>query len=304
MALFSKKAKKFKTEGTSQTFGQMVIFGNVPGFNNLTNTQTSISSKTTNVNILKTTVSSAANLDETKVQIAVAAASNDSNATIVLKEQGNSAVGISDVGNLSNTNTLTVSVFDSQTKTKEEVKDILTESKKVDLSISLKSKNSEKIEFNNLQMPQLNGKFNYIFFAEDEADVDSQEDPSKEISEFSRFSNLQWDIVEVSEDLTDEELEKNEAKEINNLKEKIFKQPRGVSGFLDKNFGNSISKSLKNFNLFNLNENIKSEIVDVHKIEKAFDSISNNNIFSNTINTSINVNRSNELLNILAKSVK
>lgn len=308
MSFFSKKTKKTKTESTSQTFGQMIVFKNNFGFVKTPQATTSISPKITNISVLKTTAIGSKNIDDIKAQIAIAAVSPDvdTNSSIVLKEDQNiSSEAASNIGSLSNTETSSVSVWNSQTKTKEEIKDILTEAKKVNLSISLKSKDSDKIEFNNLQIPEFLAKFNYNFYVEDEDDIEKQEDPTKINSDdFPRFVSAEWNVVEVSEELTDDQLQKDEQKETNDLKQKVFQDPRGVCGYLDKNFNNSISKSLKGFNLFNLNENVKSEIVDIHKIEKAFDSISNNKLFPNTINASVNTNKENELLSILIKSVK
>ena len=67
------------------------------------------------------------------------------------------------------------------------------------MMISMKSKESTPIEFNNLKIPSLNIKFFYQNFTEDENDVPSQEDPARDpllslnIKDIPRFAEVVWD---------------------------------------------------------------------------------------------------------------
>lgn len=302
MSFFASTTKVQKLESTSQTYGQLIFIEPKSGFSSETS-----QSSTTNVNILSTTGEGETDLETAKAQIAIAAANNN-NTAIVLKSEESINV-LNNIGSVSNTGPLIATVINSAIKTKDEIKNILSEAQKVDLSISLKSKESEKIELNTIKIPELRTKFIYQFWEQNESDIFLQEDPGKDpllnetLKNVPKYVEMQWDAVEVNEELTDEELGSSEAKEALWLKQKAFQEPRGILGYINKNFKNSFDKSSKKFNLINLNESVKTEIVDIHRLDKAFDSISNEKTFSNTIQISINVNKNNKLFGVLFKGI-
>ena len=312
MAFFTKNTIDAKKESTSQTYGQMVLIGKSSvGANIVQNSQIKpgITPSITTVNILQTATSGQNNIDKTKSQIALAASSNNTdNVSIVMKNSESDS--ILNVGSVTNTESITATVIGSTLKTKDEIKAILTEAQKADLSVCLKSKDSEKIEFNTMKIPELQLNFKYQFFVNDESNIAAQEDPlrdpllGKGIKEVPKFVELRWDIVEVSEELTDEELGSSETPQAIDIKEKAFKEPRGVSGYFAKNFNNSFNKSAKKLNLININENVKAEITDIHKLDKAFDSVSNEKTFSNSINVSVNTKKNSDLFDVLKGILK
>ena len=211
MAFFTKNTIDAKKESTSQTYGQMVLIGKSSvGANIVQNSQIKpgITPSITTVNILQTATSGQNNIDKTKSQIALAASSNNTdNVSIVMKNSESDS--ILNVGSVTNTESITATVIGSTLKTKDEIKAILTEAQKADLSVCLKSKDSEKIEFNTMKIPELQLNFKYQFFVNDESNIAAQEDPlrdpllGKGIKEVPKFVELRWDIVEVSEELTD-----------------------------------------------------------------------------------------------------
>jgi len=150
-----------------------------------------------------------------KSNAAIAAASSNNNAAIIVSN--NSLISQSPskknyfgyiLGNFSKVIPNVeehILVPGSTIKSKEEVKRALTEAQKVDLTISLKSKTSESIEFNGLKTPGLDATLRYNFFTEDEEDILTQEDPdrdplltNKPIS-VPRYVELNWGNIEVTE---------------------------------------------------------------------------------------------------------
>ena len=140
MAFFTKNTINAKKEGTSQTYGQMVLIGKSSvGTNIVQNSQIKpgVTPSITTVNILQTTTSGQSNIDETKSQIALAACSNNTdNVSIVMKNSESDS--ILNVGSATNAEPITATVVGSTLKTKDEIKAILTEAQKADLSICLK----------------------------------------------------------------------------------------------------------------------------------------------------------------------
>src|SRR3990167_4167800 len=134
MALPKIFQSSFKTEGTSKTYGQQVTTKqDVPISTKSQETKTS-----SNENITSPIVE-----DTSKSQTIFAAAnSNNSSVTLAATDE-------------------VASVAKSDMLPKEQIIKVLAESQNIDLTIALKSKESDPLEFNSLQVPQQTAKFIY-----------------------------------------------------------------------------------------------------------------------------------------------
>lgn len=167
----------------------------------------------------------------------------------------------------------------------QKVKEILTEAKKIDLMLTLKSKDSEVLEFNNLKELQLDSEFTYNFFNNFEADIESQEDPSQDpylktsLINVPKYVKLTWKPVEITEPLSIEET--THGTEVDTLKIETFQTPR-VEG-----------EQLPPIN----REGRKIELIDMHKLEQAVESTSNRKVFGNSISATLHVQRGRNVVN-------
>ncbi len=163
-----------------------------------------------------------------------------------------------------------------------ELQKILKESAKVDLFVTLKSKESEIVDYNNLKDVDISSKFVYNFFSPDETDINSQEDQSQDpllkndIFNVPRYVKLTWDVKKITEALINTE----------NDFLKVFPIPKGVIGGSSDNFRNSYTTSLQKINPVAL-EGRLVELVDIHNLDTAFSSINNASVFTNTLNLTI-----------------
>ena len=180
------------------------------------------------------------------------------------------------------TKTEVIVVAKSETLTKEEVLKVLTESQKADLSIAIRSKSSDPIEYNTLKVPQPHGTFIYRYWEIDEARINIQEDPAldpllnKKLNSIPKFVDIKWDSTEVSEQISENKISKTQ--ETTSLSDTVFRDPRGSSRSSNGSIPNPISRFFKNLNLVK-EDSMKGKIVDIHEIEKAFDSVSNKHEF-------------------------
>jgi hypothetical protein len=183
-------------------------------------------------------------------------------------------------------------VVPSVWKKPEEIREILKESQKVDLLISLKSKESEALQFNTVQLPDLSAKFEYQFYEVNENDINIQEDQDKDpllkndLKNVPKYVKLSWYPVSVKERLESQRLENID------IKNKFLKLDRGVAGYANSNFKKAFNKSKKKVNLIE-KDGRKIELVDTHRLDEAFDAIANNNKFSNSIHSVVNVSINN-----------
>ena len=194
----------------------------------------------------------------------------------------------------------------SAIKTKEEINKAITEAQKVDLMVSLKSKSSESLEFNNLRIPTLKSEFVYNFFTEDEEDINIQEDPKKDpfLKDKSynvpRYTVLKWDVIKVINPLTSTE---KEAKMYEDLRIDAFDNPKGVTTTSDDSYINSVLSTLKKFDSFNIG-GLKKQLADIHFLEEGFNAIANDKMFSNDVSTVVNTDsKENVIEEVPIKSV-
>ena len=281
MIFFSKFNKASKKEGTSKTFGQFVIFGGKSETTkqhmvDSTNEQTFAAGVTT---VVVNSVSSVEeNLDTVKSQIALAAASGIKS-TIIAVGNGEGSAGETDIGKLTNTVKLAAFVVNSKTKTPDEIKDIILESSKMDMAITMKSRESHVIEFNNLDVPDIKTEFFYQVFDPDETNITTQEDPARDpllngtLSRVPRFVEISWNRTFIEEPITGIEIDNSQ--DALKLKKKAFHDDKGLSTLSSFNPKNSFKTSMKNFNLMKSVSGASKKIVDIHDLPRAFDSISN-----------------------------
>ena len=286
--------KILKTEGTSKTYGQFLISKN---------TITTTKKVSFPVKIVKTTASSILSGQTTKNdpivgklvddiaknQIILAAANSKPNSTVVIQDTTKD-VSAQNLGNPEKVEEI-VSVLQSETLAKDEVLSVLLDAQKIDLFIAMRSLPSDPIEYNTLQMPQLqSSKFVYQNWDVDESNLFFQEDPSQDpllnqkLNEVPKYVEFIWDTVNTIEQTTENTISK--VAEIMKIKDTIFNQPRGIGRYSAGVTNKPISNSLKNVNLVKEGA-IKGKIVDIHDIEKGFDSVSNKHEFVNSVQAKI-----------------
>lgn len=289
--------KNLKIEGTSKTFGQFVT---------TTTTKNVVPSKTT----IK--IPSDADPQKTKTQVVIAAANNKNNSNVTVEQQSEFS-DASDLGEGKKITTV-MTIAESDILPKEQITKILLESEKIDLLISLKSEDSVPLEYNTLQEPQIEDtKFIYQFWDPNENDLSSQEDPvqdpllTKTLQQVPRYIEIRWKSSEIIEQITENKVD-NTA-EAKNLKEKAFRANRGIENFASTMLVRPTNKSLRNLNSLKIGTSSKAKIVDIHEIEKGFESVSNKHEFTNTVHSVINAQNSQItdqklILNLIGKLVK
>ncbi len=266
--------KKNKKEGTSQTYGQKVVQGNEGS------TPTTESPQEGSVAQTDTVIQVVAGSDETidNSAVALAAAANMEVIDLAATRE--------------DLDVRLATVVGSAIKSKEEVKKALEEASKVNLSITLRSPESETVNFNTLRAPTIEADFVYNFYTPDESDIVSQEDQSQDpllrgdIYSVPRYVHLRWEASKISEPLTD--LEQLVEKAHRDLRRETLQKSRGVSSNRNSNFKNSYRKSLKRTELIN-DSGVKKELVDIHKLDEAFNFTVNKKIFSNALCATFNV---------------
>lgn len=302
--------KSPKIEGTSKTYGQFFIPQN--SINVINGVKSSTSKKTSGISsfvkIIKTTANTSEQTvkndsvvgkladDSIKTQIILAAANSKSDSTVIIQDTKKD-VSTQNLGNPQKVEEI-VSVLQSETLTKDEVLSILNNSQKIDLFISTRSRSSEPIEYNTLQIPQFQSpRFIYQNWDVNESDISSQEDPSQDplfsqkLRQVSRYIEFVWDILDTIEQTTENTILKTTS--LLKIKETIFRNPRGVGRFSGEGTSKPISNSLKSINLIK-EDTTKGKIVDIHDIEKGFDSVSNKQEFVNSVFVKIQPPKSTE----------
>jgi hypothetical protein len=192
-------------------------------------------------------------------------------------------------------------VIDSTIKSKPEVRAVLEESQKVDLTITIKSKDSETLDFNLIKIPNLELKLNYNFFEPGEEDIERQEDKSKDPllgnrpTSVPRYVQLNWSPSIVTNPITGTELE---AKKNEKFRAENFFKEKGATSRDSSSVPKSIEKSKKRTPSLTIN-GVPQSIVDVHEPEVAFNAVANSQIFPNSISTVINAEDQTEVLTSL-----
>jgi hypothetical protein len=297
--------KAFKTEGTTQTYGQLIVFparekSIIAKSQSETQTTTQlISPKDTMVRIISQspTESSSKSLvleNVDKSNISIAAFSSEKEHIAVVNQASLSSQDTSSAPKVNTLGMDTVStaninveeyaiVVGSAIKSREEIKKCLTEAQKSNLSISFKSKFSESAEHNNIKSPELFSSFIYNFYDHNERNIETQEDPkqdpllSKKLQDVPLYVELSWKPSSTTEDITGI---RRPSQETQTLKRDVFFRDRGVSTSTSDRSKYSFSKTKKEYELYN-NNGIKQELVDVHQLDKAMTSTNNKYLFRN-----------------------
>ena len=243
---------------------------------------------------------------KTKATISMAAASSNGNATVTVNStdiimktpqtlEGSILNSIATV--VPNTKVI-ATVLGSSVKSQEEIRSALTEAQKIDLSITLRSKRSESIEFNTIKKPRLQVDFVYNFFTEDEEEVETQEDQKldpllkRRPADTPRYANLTWAITQVTEPLAGTE---QDVKESETLRRQIFSKPRGKFAVGTHTLPFSAQSSVKDVEPF-VQEGLKKEVADIHNPEKVFASVANDGAFANSVSMTLNVSTQNKVI--------
>ena len=301
MALPTIQKVAIKTEGTTQTFGQLIVFPARKDVSSMTtNQQSSVTPVDTVVKVVANPVDSGVNLsvnDTDRSKIAIAAATTTKEAAVVLDRtsiaQENLLEGVN-VGTFARVKINEIDhaiVVGSLIKSKDEVSKAMAESQKVDMMICLKSKESEVLEFNNLKEPAFEVQMVYNFFIPEEEDVLSQEDQSQDpflkgdIFDVPRYVELKWTPVDVTEEFASIESLSVDALE---MKRDVFGKQRGVVSATSANFKNSFEKSKKKFNPID-RDGVKREVVDIHQLDVALNSTANKSVFANSVRAVVNI---------------
>jgi hypothetical protein len=286
-----------KTEGTSQTFGQLVVLGDQiintgEGSFNPSVSSTGIVPQDTIVTIVEDATSSTPQ-GSLNSSIALAAASSNQSATAVVPA-GSASMANSLSANMATNMPNVVGyavIVGSSVKLKEEIDKALLEARRFDLLTTYRSKKSEPIHFNSLKSPNLQAKLIYNFYTEDEEDIRAQEDQSVDPllnsrpSDVPRYVELSWNAVDVTEPLagTVEFAKVNQS-----LRKETFSNRRGQTSAVASNFAFSSAKQKKKFNPI-VQDGVNKKIVDIHEPELAFSSIANSNAFANVVGVTVDV---------------
>ena len=287
-----------KREGTSKTYGQFILSKN------------SVIRDSAEVTPVKvTTLNSPEDSplflsQEIKTQAIVAAANTKESSAIVVPppiQPSRKLTNTSDASLVFPTpiSSKTISVLNGITLPKNEVLKTLTEAQKIDLFISLHSKQSNSIEFNTLKVPQHSIKFIYQHWKGNESNIVTQEDPELDpllvsrLKDVPRYVEISWDIVEVEEQITENVVPRD--RETENLKQKIFRAPRGVE--------KQSNRYMKNLSLIK-EDSHKGKIVDIHEPELGMKSVANKNEFVNTVKTTIDTKKRSDPFEFLGLSSK
>lgn len=286
----------FKREGTSQTYGQLVIFpskqDDVP-----VDPKTIVQSpKDVIVKLIPNgggQLNLARIVDTERSKISLAAVSANKQAVINLSAAFDVDGAFSEASKqeLANISAVVENIEDfaivvGSSKSTLELANSLKESAKVDLFVTLKSQESEVLEYNNLQTVDLTTKFVYNFFIPEETNIASQEDQTKDpllktdIFNVPRYVKLSWEERHVKQPLT--------ARENDFLK--VFPKAAGVVGYGSYDFKDSFQKSAKKTNLVN-SDGQSFELTDIHNLDVAFNSTNNGKVFTNTINVTFDTSQ-------------
>jgi hypothetical protein len=316
---------KFKVEGTTRTYGQMVEFflgkeGELgirtqnappPGEDNFFDQQSVLTEENpvvafsgdTIVKLLEhprslVTVSP----QEIRFSVSQAAASTTEESTSVVvdsrKEIADTVESVLIGSSLSNFSRVIPRVESfavvraSTSKSKEQIRKIFLESQKVGLSFSLKSQKSESVMINLLKVPNLKAKFQYNFFKIGEDDVEKEEDQSRDPLANGKAKPFEVPrFVKLTWNVVGVSNRitgtDNIFKENRQLRDDLFSRRRGVIGVDSDNFRDSLKKDRKHRSPIT-RQNTEREIVDVHEPETAVESIANPVMFGNSVTVVFN----------------
>lgn len=293
-----------KLEGTSRTFGQHIVYKNQGMPTNAAQNAATNGNVSNDISVNYKTVSGIQNAGIDKNSVIVHGTIFQNNGPILASQQQeqdpitaliNEILGPAptEVSTVSDT----VTILGSKVNTQQEVRSALLEAVKIDNLTTLKSLQSEKLDLNFLQQPELqDAKFVYNFFEPSEASVLVQEDLDQDpllknrIYDVPKYVELTWNKLSTVEPLDDTE----RLPELVLAKRDLFYTKRGV--FSDKkiNFKSDPARKLKDFNL-SKKDGIATEIVDIHSPEKGFEATENTKMFRNSIFSVLNARKNNPL---------
>lgn len=291
----------YKTEGTSQTYGQLVVlrekganFSNTKLDPEISSSKILSPDKIVKLNPIGTNQLKASDVDDNELSKIAAAAALQKNPSVDISAENSSNLNQTSSTANATTNVSTTMpniesfavVLGSLVKTSEDIAKSMEQAIKIDSSLSMKSKFSEEIELNNLKDVTLNGNFVYNFYIPEEEDVASQEDQSQDPlllrDKFNvpRYVELAWNPVTLTEPVSYE----NDSEEAFFFKKKtILKYNSGVVSYNSYAHKDSYLKSAARSSPVVLEGN-KIQVIDLNQTDKAFDNIVNGKIFTNTIN--------------------
>lgn len=296
----------FKTEGTSQTYGQLIVFPFKKDSIPTSKFQYPNSSKDQIVKLMPSTKDRAlgnnrnltlADVDDAeRTKIIQAAFSENVSTPIEIGVGINSGDGAQEVPTPDQVNLAAHSekiedyaIVVGGEKSREELKRIIKDSSVVDLFIMLKSLDSEEAEFNNLKEAEVTAKFIYNYFTQTEEDIQFQETQNNDPLLVNTKNNapmyvkLTWPLAKITEPITTENT--------NSGYEKLrITKPTGVSSVNSNNFAQSIIENQTKINLISVTDGTKQQVVDIHAQDKGFNNIVNRLQFSNTININLSAN--------------
>lgn len=181
-------------------------------------------------------------------------------------------------------------VIESLSLSKEEVDKAIREALKVDYLLSLKSQESEALEYNLLQTPEAEASFTYNFYTADESDIDIQEDPAKDpflkgpVSSVPRWVDIKWKPVEAVNDSTDLP---TTTPEENAFAQSYFATFGGTSTASSTTIPFAYDNMKRNKPAIT-REGRDLQLVDSHELQVAFASVSNSKVFKNSAGVVIN----------------
>jgi len=188
---------------------------------------------------------------------------------------------------------LVAQIMASNINTLDQIEKAVKEAIKVDLSVTLRSKKSEVVEFNKLQVPEPTVKMTYNFFSPNERNVEQQEDqlrdpltakPTPTTNDLPRYVELTWDSISVKNQVPQSAIT---AKLNEELRARSFAQVGGNSTKKSGELPNSVEKNKKRTKIYVVDGTTRT-VVDLHDQERAFDGIGNNTAFPNTLNVIMN----------------
>lgn len=167
----------------------------------------------------------------------------------------------------------------SKYESEEEINSIVKDSSKIDLLITAKSKFSKPIEYNTLYTPDIEVDFVYNFYIDNEENITSEEDPSrdpivdKSLKDIPRYVVLRWNKPnslnkikkEDSDFSTEVAYNRNIAVLSKNSKDFINKQA---------NFERQVRPWME--------DGLSLEVIDIHKPQQGFESTVNKNKYVDT----------------------
>jgi hypothetical protein len=212
--LLSTTNSVYKKESTAQTYGQLILFPSQLEDANLNpdNQAGTTSPKEISVTLVPDKPVKSLNIsyikDDDRSKISLAAFSNISNKSVSISVDTTSYAYIESQNQDSSNASLvyqniknTALVVGSSYKTPTDLIPIISDSSKLLLNITLKSKESDTVEYNKLEQLAIKTKLVYNFYDPDETNIATQEDQNQDpllsspLGNVPRYVVLSWDVA-------------------------------------------------------------------------------------------------------------